>query len=59
MRNKERNGLKVDEARQEVTTPPKKLPLLGAHSLKQAFVIKEILDRPRALRPYRRFGLFR
>ncbi|SMP12522.1 hypothetical protein SAMN06265361_102366 [Laceyella tengchongensis] len=59
MRDKERNGLTVDGARREVTTPPTKLPSLGAQSLKQAFVIKEILDRPRALRPHRRFGLFR
>ncbi|KPC74734.1 hypothetical protein ADL26_09880 [Thermoactinomyces vulgaris] len=59
MRDRERNGLKVDGARQSVTASPTKLPSLGARSLKQAFVIKEILDRPRALRPHRRFGLFR
>jgi hypothetical protein len=58
MRDRERNGLKVDGARQS-TASPTKLPSLGARSLKQAFVIKEILDRPRALRPHRRFGLFR
>lgn len=33
--------------------------LFKGHSLKQAFVVKEILDRPRALRPFQRNGWFR
>ncbi|MFC7440624.1 hypothetical protein [Laceyella putida] len=60
MTNGEQKGLERMKGVQTVKPNPVPQTLLfGANSLKQAFMVKEILDRPRALRPFQRNGWFR